>query len=182
MGDEGISPKVLDYEPYFEALKIETDKVYDIANACRAQGQDPALEVEIPQASDLADRTQKLLEFLHPRKTADHIRELTLHHDGNRELVALDVARIVCAETFLYGQTSKCKPCDGSGTIKKGYRKRDCHHCSGHGSNTNYKQEILSKTWQETLADFEANQNRFKTTKPRMALCIYHGVLSLIHI
>ena len=176
MGDDSMIPKVLDYEPYFESLQIETDKVYEIANACREQGQDPSLTVEIPQASDLADRTQKLLEFLHPRKTAEHIRELTIHHDGNRELVALDIARIVCAETFLYGQTTKCKVCDGSGTIKKGYRKRDCHNCGGHGSTTNYKQEILSKTWQETLDDFEKNQSRFKTTKPRMALCIYHGV------
>ena len=78
-------PQVVDYEPYYEILQHGTEEVYEIATRCRQQGKDPELTVEIPQASDLADRTQKLLSFLHPRKTAEQIRELTITHDGNRE-------------------------------------------------------------------------------------------------
>ena len=41
------------------------------------------------------ERVQKLLKFLHDRNTAEQIRTLTSVHDENRELVALDIARIV---------------------------------------------------------------------------------------
>ncbi len=169
-------PQVVDYEPYYEMLQKDTDELYEIANRCRSQGADPELEVEIPQANDLADRTQKLLNFLHSRKTAEQIRELTELHDGNRELVALDLAKIVCAETFLYAKTSKCGVCDGKGTRKKGYRTRDCHSCEGSGLDLDYTKEILTKTWEETLEDMENFADIKKTTKTRMALCIYHGI------
>ena len=171
-------PVIIDYEPYYQSLKEDTDAIYDIVNVCRAQGHDPELVCEIPQANDLADRTQQLLEFLHNRNTAQHIRELTAHHDGNRELVALDIARIVAAETYLYGESTKCSDCDGSGTIKIGYRKKDCGSCSGAGILINYKNKIKENTWQQTLKEFEEipASYRSKIAKTRMALCIYHGV------
>ena len=169
-------PQVVDYEPYYEMLQKDTDEVYDIANRCRSQGYDPELKVEIPQANDLADRTQKLLNFLHPRNTAAQIRELTELHEGNRELVALDLAKIVCAETFLYAKTSKCQVCDGKGTIKKGYRTRDCHACEGSGLKLDYTKDLITNTWEETLEAMENFADIKKTTKTRMALCIYHGI------
>ena len=89
----------MDYEAYIQRLEEECDVVYQLAEKARAKGLDPRLTVEIPRASDLADRTQKLLDFLHPRRTAEQIRELTEIHDGNRELVAIDIARIVTAES-----------------------------------------------------------------------------------
>ena len=57
------------YKEYIVNLQKECDSVYDIANQARAKGLDPKNCVEIPQAHDLADRTQKLLAFLHPRRT-----------------------------------------------------------------------------------------------------------------
>ena len=169
-------PEVIDYDIYFDALQSETDDVYELVNRCRAQGLDPELSCEIPQASDLADRTQKLLDFLHPRNTADQIRELTVIHDGNRELVALDISRIVTAETFLYGQSRKCLECDGKGSIKIGYRTKDCEFCSGAGIQIDYKSDILSQHWKSSLEQFKQIEDKSKITTTRMALCIYHGV------
>ena len=171
-------PQVIDYEPYYQLLKEDTDELYDLVNVCRSQGHDPELVCEIPQANDLADRTQQLLEFLHTRNTAQHIRELTVHHKGNRELVALDIARIVAAETYLYGESTKCSACDGSGTMKVGYRKKDCKDCSGAGLLINYKNKIKENSWQETLKEFEEIPPTYRNqiAKTRMALCIYHGV------
>ena len=99
----------MDYEAYIARLEQECDVVYQLAEQARSKGLDPRMSVEIPRASDLADRTQKLLDFLHPRQTAAQIREMTAKHDGNRELVAIDIARIVTAESLLYGVKEKCK-------------------------------------------------------------------------
>ena len=87
----------MSYSDYVESLQKECDIAYDIAQQARAKGLDPTLEVEIPQAHDLADRTQKLLDFLHPRDTAQQIRDLTEKFEGNRELVALEIGKIVAA-------------------------------------------------------------------------------------
>ena len=58
-------PQVIDYEPYYQSLKEDTDELYDLVNVCRSQGHDPELVCEIPQANDLADRTQQLLSLIH---------------------------------------------------------------------------------------------------------------------
>ncbi len=102
------------HNEYINRLKTDCDRVYEIAEMARSKGFDPKLNVEIPQAFDLADRCQKLLEFLEGRNTAEQIRELTEQHDGNRELVALDMAKIVTAESYLYGKKIKCDNCDGN--------------------------------------------------------------------
>ena len=107
----------MDYSEYITTLQNKCDEVYEIAESARAKGLDPVLSVEIPQAHDLADRTQKLLDFLHPRNTAEQIRELTSMFDGNREMVALEVGKIVAAETYLYGVGKKCKVCNGKGEL-----------------------------------------------------------------
>ena len=57
------------HDEYIERLKADADLAYEIAGQARAKGFDPKIEVEIPQAFDLADRCQKLLDFLHARKT-----------------------------------------------------------------------------------------------------------------
>jgi DNA polymerase II large subunit len=95
------------YDNYIENLQKECNIIYDIANEARSKGLDPKIEVEIPQAHDLADRTQKLLSFLHSRNTAEQIRELTSIHKGNRERVALEIGKIVAAESYLYGKDSQ---------------------------------------------------------------------------
>ena len=93
--------KRISLEDYSSRLTTECNRVYDIVKVAKSRGLDPKLDIEIPQAIDLSERTQKLLKFLHDRNTAQQIRELTKVHDENRELVALDIARIVCAESYL---------------------------------------------------------------------------------
>mgnify|MGYP003329325071 CR=1 FL=1 len=48
-------------ESYEEWLDERTEEAYKIAEKARAKGLDHSLEVEIPRASDLASRTEKLL-------------------------------------------------------------------------------------------------------------------------
>ena len=163
------------HKEYINRLKADCDAAYEVAEAARNKGFDPRINVEIPQAFDLADRCQKLLEFLSERQTASQIRELTVIHDGNRELVALDIAKIVTAESYLYGTKDKCDPCNGSGTISKRKRKFECDDCGGTGIQIGYNKEIKTSLWKETLKDFEENDRSIKDTV-FVSLCIYHGV------
>ena len=55
------------------------------------------------------------LELLHERRTAEQIRDLEAEHDGNRERMALEIAKIVSAETFLYATKRTCASCNGTG-------------------------------------------------------------------
>ena len=107
----------MEYDAYLEFLQKECNSVYEVAEAARSKGHDPKNFVEIPQAHDLADRTQKLLKFLHTRDTASQIRELTELYEGNRELVALQIGKIVSAESYLYGAIKKCPECNGKGPV-----------------------------------------------------------------
>ena len=164
------------HEEYLNLLLEQCNQEYAIATDARAQGKDPRIEVEIPQAHDLAQRTQQLLEFLHPRNTAEQIRELTEEHEGNREMVALDLALIVCAETLLYGKSHNCKTCTGTGEVKEGeWRKRECNNCSGKGVIIEYRKEIKTDTKIEVLAEFEAT-DKSKWKPKQIAMAIYHGI------
>jgi hypothetical protein len=48
-------------ESYHDWFDERTDEAYEIAAKAREKGFDHTLEVEIPRASDLASRTEKLL-------------------------------------------------------------------------------------------------------------------------
>ena len=164
------------HEEYLELLLEQCNQEYEIATKARLQGHDPRIEVEIPQAHDLAQRTQQLLDFLHPRNTAEQIRSLTKHHEGNREMVALDLAFIVCAETLLYGKSRNCKTCNGTGEVKEGeWRKRECNACSGKGVIIEYKEGIKTITSEEVLEEFEA-ADKTKWRPRQIAMAIYHGI------
>jgi DNA polymerase II large subunit len=162
------------HDEYIDRLKSDADAAYEIAEAARAKGLDPRIAVEIPQAFDLADRCQKLLEFLHPRRTAEQIRSLTDAHDGNREMVALDIARIVTAESWLYGVKQECEACGGEKTVKKGRRTVSCDACDGTGMRLDYSEGITTD-YQATLERFESEEVKIKD-ETLAALCIYHGV------
>ena len=82
-------------------FKHGVDEIYTLAESCRALGHDSRTYVEIPQAKDMASRVQQLLSFLHERNTAEQIRVLNEKHDGNRELVAIDISLLVCRETIV---------------------------------------------------------------------------------
>ena len=169
------------YEEYIKNLHEAADATYEIAEQARSKGLDPKITVEIPRAKDLADRTQKLLEFLHPRNTAEQIRELTVKYDGNRERVAIEVARIVCAEYYLYGELVNCSDCGGSGEIKKGTWVSECYDCGGSGNMMGFTNEMGAYDFQTTMKTFT---ERCKTPLWKAGeesqflseLAIYHGV------
>ncbi len=169
------------YAEYIKRLHADADAIYEIAEEARSKGFDPRMSVEIPKANDLADRTQKLLDFLHPRQTADQIRELTKIYDGNRERVAIEIAKIVCAESYLFGKIVDCSDCGGSGEIKKGNWTSECYSCGGSGKDMGFKDEIGKYAWKDTLKSFsEAKKTGLwkqgDDTQFLSELAIYHGV------
>ena len=78
-------------EEYFSTLQREVDVCYDVAKRARMKGLDPELDVEIPQASDLAARVEKLLFEWEVEGVASRIRELSRDH--NREEVSILIAK-----------------------------------------------------------------------------------------
>ena len=171
--------KRISLEDYSNRLTTECNRVYDIVKVAKSRGLDPKLDIEIPQAIDLSERTQKLLKFLHDRNTAQQIRELTKVHDENRELVALDIARIVCAESYLYGIKNNCEPCSGKGTIPRGRGfEISCDDCGGSGYILGYGEEVF-QDYKKTLEAYEkhlANQTEQQRDDVRAAMCIYQGI------
>ena len=161
----------MNHQEYISFLKQKCDEEYEIANMARSKGLDPKNFVEIPQAEDLADRTQKLLDFLQPRETAQQIRELTSIHQGNREMVAIEISKIVAAESYLYGTFEKCPECKGKGQIKQGWREKDCPSCKGatikFTCGSNY-------AWKDTLTKFEKEKDFDDPIK--ISISCYHGV------
>ena len=156
---------------YLINLKILCDKEYELATKIRERGFDPKNYVEIPQAEDLADRTQKLLTFLHQRNTAEQIREITQLHKGNRELVAFEIATIVAAESYLYGTFTNCENCKGKGYIKTGWKENSCQWCQETGVKFTYESELA---WRDVLKNFD-NIEEF-TDPIKISLSIYHGI------
>lgn len=71
---------------YFESLQREIDRAYEIARKARAQGKDPSLEVEVPQATDMAGRVESLVG---PKGVAERIRVLVKEY--GKELASLKI-------------------------------------------------------------------------------------------
>ena len=81
-------------ESYHTWLDEHADDAYRIAEQARSLGFDPRDYVEIPRASDLAGRTEKLLvEHLEGYEVADDIRKLLQEHD--RETTSILIAQSV---------------------------------------------------------------------------------------
>ncbi|MDB2348360.1 hypothetical protein N9V58_01020 [Candidatus Poseidoniales archaeon] len=81
-------------EQYQSLLDEDADYAYRIAEEARQQNLDPKPFVEIPRASDLASRTEKLLiEHLEGYPVADDIREMLAEHD--RETTSIMMAQRV---------------------------------------------------------------------------------------
>ena len=81
-------------EQYQSILDEDADYAYRIAEQARQQNLDPKPFVEIPRASDLASRTEKLLiEHLEEYPVADDIREMLAEHD--RETTSIMMAQRV---------------------------------------------------------------------------------------
>ena len=81
-------------DDYQKWLDERTDEAYRIAEKARSQNKDLQPHVEIPRASDLAGRTEKLLiQYLGDYKVADDIRGLLEIHD--RETTSIMMAQSV---------------------------------------------------------------------------------------
>lgn len=78
---------------YFDALQDEANKCYEVAKVARKKGLDPSLEVEIPQAEDLASRVEKLLNL---EGVAGIIRGMAEKY--NREELSIQIAKKVARE------------------------------------------------------------------------------------
>ncbi|MBU1159497.1 MAG: DNA polymerase II large subunit [Candidatus Thermoplasmatota archaeon] len=78
-------------QEYFSSLQKAVDQCYEVAKRARMKGFDPELDVEIPQASDLAARVEKLLFDWDVEGVANRIRELARDHD--REETSLIIAK-----------------------------------------------------------------------------------------
>ena len=84
-------------ENYQASLDEHAEKCYQLAQRARVKGLDHTLEVEIPRASDLASRTEKLLiNHLEGVEIATDIRTMLDLHD--RETTAITMAQKVARQ------------------------------------------------------------------------------------
>ena len=112
MGPLGIAmdSKRLEHEQehYQHRLDEEIDSVYRIASEAKKKGLDFSKEIEIPRASDLASRTQKLMErYLYPDQENLDISPLDIEEllrdlldSQDREAAAIMIARSVTKQMF----------------------------------------------------------------------------------
>ena len=171
------------YSKYLASLHSDANHLYEIAEAARIQGHDPKPFVEIPQANDLADRTQKLLSYLEPRNTAQQIRDLTEKFDGNREQVAIEIAKIVSAESYLYGEIESCPTCGGTGEVGNNKKwMKECYDCSGTGTTIGFNKNIKTTPFETTMKVFKEKVkigNLWAADTESQKLCelaVYHGI------
>jgi len=78
---------------YFEHLETRLDRAISIAETARERGEDPVPEVEIPVATDMADRVENILGI---EGVAERVRELDAEHSRER-------AALMLVEDFVEG-------------------------------------------------------------------------------
>ncbi len=86
-------------QSYFDMLNKRLKKIYNIASKARKQGLDPAPEVEIPIAKDIADRVEGLIG---PEGIGKKIREYE-KKNFSREQVAFKIAEDICQGRLIQG-------------------------------------------------------------------------------
>ena len=90
-------------ENYESWLEERTESVYQIASIAKSKNLDFENTIEIPRASDLASRTEKLLEdYLDGMKIEEELRNLlnTTDRESASIQIAVDVARRMNEETL----------------------------------------------------------------------------------
>jgi DNA polymerase II large subunit len=83
------------HDLYFQGLKDQVDKIYDLARQARAKGLDPSRDPESVVTQDVAERVEKAVG---PPAVASRIRELSLLMP--RELVALKIAEEISLSKY----------------------------------------------------------------------------------
>ncbi len=94
-----------DVEDYFDSIRDQTDKAYDVAEKARDQSRDPEQRVDIPVAEDLPEKASSLViaaQFpeLEDQGVADRIRELEDEYGKNDERVAFQIGREIAQGDF----------------------------------------------------------------------------------
>jgi len=86
-------------EAYQEWMDSRCETEYQIAEKARSLGKDIVEQVEIPRASDLADRTEKLLaDYLDGLEIADELREILGRED--RESTSIEMSKHVAKRMY----------------------------------------------------------------------------------
>jgi DNA polymerase II large subunit len=93
-----------DTEKYFEELSAGVRKEYEIANAARAKGYDPATKVEIPLAMTMAEKSVGLITTIYPhlpiKEISDRMLELEVQYGQLDTTVSFAIAREIAEEKF----------------------------------------------------------------------------------
>ncbi len=91
-------------QTYFENLRKEVDKVYEIAGEARAKGLDPADEVEIPLAMSMAEKVVGLISTLYPQMKdsgiSKRILELEKEYGKLDSTIVFKIAEEVARQKF----------------------------------------------------------------------------------
>ena len=98
-------------ENYESWLEERTESVYQIASIAKSKNLDFENTIEIPRASDLASRTEKLLEdYLDGMKIEEELRNLlnTTDRESASIQIAVDVARRMNEETLDMQKSIDC--------------------------------------------------------------------------
>lgn len=92
------------YSNYFDDLKKEMNRVYEVAKKARQKGLDPACEVEIPIAENMAQRVEGLISAVAPQikgtGVSNRIEELEKEHGKLDWRVSLKIALEVAQQKF----------------------------------------------------------------------------------
>ena len=98
-------------ENYESWLEERTESIYQIAKIAKSKNLDFENTIEIPRASDLASRTEKLLEdYLDGMKIEEELRHLlnTTDRESASIQIAVDVARRMNEETLDMQKSIDC--------------------------------------------------------------------------
>lgn len=89
---------------YFENLKRDVDKVYDIARLAKAKGYDPVNKVEIPLAMSMAEKVEGLISTIYPQMEhsgiAQRILELEKEYGKLDMTIAFKISEEVARQKF----------------------------------------------------------------------------------
>ena len=106
-------------QKYFKKLDGEVSKAYLVANKARAKGFDPADQVEIPIAKNMAERVEGLISVAAPQLAGSGISERIIELEGEygtqHPIIAFLLAVEVAKQKF-------CKFADEKEAMEVGLR------------------------------------------------------------
>ena len=116
------------YDGYFDNLKNEMNRVYNVARTARKKGIDPVNDVEIPIAENMAQRVEGLISVVAPQirgtGVSYRIQELEKEYNKLDWRVALQIALEVAQQKF-------CKFKDEKEAMEIGIRTGFAYATSG---------------------------------------------------